>query len=119
MKTQYYGQRMLHKKPNLQKNNKSKIQMKKSVAVFLIVMAGGFGFLFQSANANERKQEVLYYESVEIKKGDTIWGIAKNNKPQGKTTRIFMDEIYELNQIDHAKILPGQHILIPVFQTDI
>lgn len=56
----------------------------------------------------------VYYESVLISKGDTLWNIAEEYKVDGVRTKTYVKEIMELNHIKNENIVSGQKILVPV-----
>jgi LysM repeat protein len=60
--------------------------------------------------------ETRTFESVTIKSGDTLWSIARDRKPEGKSTRQFVYDIRKANDIDPGNIHPGQIIKAPVVE---
>ncbi len=51
---------------------------------------------------------------VTVKKGDTLWEIAKEYKEEGEDIRAFIYEIKKENNLQSVNIQPGETILIPV-----
>ncbi|UNC91904.1 LysM peptidoglycan-binding domain-containing protein [Candidatus Contubernalis alkaliaceticus] len=99
-----------------EKENKKNFMRKK--LLFLIataVLLLGFislGFIYNGrGQAAAEKDESLLV--VEVQKGDTIWGIAKNHKEPGKDIRSLVFEIRKINSLDDACIYPGQELIIP------
>ncbi len=54
------------------------------------------------------------YITVLIKEGDTLWSIAKRYKPKENDIRQFIKEIREVNSLESANIISGEHIQIPL-----
>ena len=54
-----------------------------------------------------------YYKSIEIRSGDTLWGIAKENMPSGyDSTLEYVQELMEMNGLSSDNIEAGQHLII-------
>jgi LysM repeat protein len=53
------------------------------------------------------------YITVTVEKGDTLWGIVKNNCKGYKDIRKVVYDIKKINNIKSASISPGQKIKIP------
>lgn len=75
----------------------------------LILCLGTFAM-----GAQPEKEERVYYESVEIHKGDTIWNIAEEYKPEREKTERMVQEIMELNGLKTTNIQAGESIIVPV-----
>lgn len=97
------------------RKNKIKMQGGRFLVWLLLLVVGCSGIVFANTKEEYQNRKERYYLSVEIEKGDTIWDIAEKYRPEGWGTRKFMDEITKFNGIDSGKILPGQHILIPIY----
>ncbi|MDR0518899.1 MAG: LysM domain-containing protein [Clostridiales Family XIII bacterium] len=69
------------------------------------------GFAF---GAGVSGTEVREYESVMVSQGDTLWSIARENKPEGKTTKQFVADIRAANKdIDPGRLYVGQLVDVP------
>ncbi|HHU69393.1 MAG TPA: LysM peptidoglycan-binding domain-containing protein [Thermoanaerobacterales bacterium] len=53
------------------------------------------------------------YIKITVKKGQTLWGIASDYKPEGVDIRKVIYEIKKENNMQNALIMPGQIIRIP------
>lgn len=53
------------------------------------------------------------YETVVVRRGDTLWDIARRVNP-GTDPRKTIYEIKKLNQLDSVNLQPGQILLIPL-----
>jgi hypothetical protein len=79
-----------------------------AIAVTVAIMCG-FAF-----GAGVSGTEVREYESVMVSQGDTLWSIAKENKPADKTTKQFVAEIRAANEdIDPGRLYVGQVVDVP------
>ncbi|KGG80270.1 hypothetical protein Y919_07165 [Caloranaerobacter azorensis H53214] len=54
------------------------------------------------------------YINVEVKAGDTLWDIAKRNNSGREDIRKLVYKIMKLNNLDTAKIKPGDIIKVPI-----
>ncbi|SHH89975.1 LysM domain-containing protein [Caloranaerobacter azorensis DSM 13643] len=63
---------------------------------------------------------VIYsqYINVEVKAGDTLWDIAKRNNSGREDIRKLVYKIMKLNNLDTAKIKPGDIIKVPIYIKD-
>lgn len=92
--------------------NDMKQKMKKWIfcfAAFSIISVGTLVFGGQMA-----QKEKIYYQSVIIHHGDTLWDIAKKYKNETETIEHMIDKIMECNQMRSANIKAGHQILVPV-----
>ncbi|MCS7461160.1 LysM peptidoglycan-binding domain-containing protein [Paenibacillus doosanensis] len=51
--------------------------------------------------------------TVEIVKGDTLWGIANAHVRKGRNVREYMDELKKLNRLDSSVLHEGQVLQLP------
>lgn len=75
----------------------------------LILCLGTFAM-----GAQKGKEVKTYYESVEIQKGDTLWGIAAEYKAENQKTEQMVDAIRAVNGLKTANIRVGESIIVPV-----
>lgn len=64
--------------------------------------------------AEKGKTSQIYYEAVEIQKGDSIWSIAEKYKIEGQKTEHMVDAILEINGMKTENIRVGESIIVPV-----
>lgn len=69
--------------------------------------------LFNKNNVYSSEYESKYVE-IKIEKGDTLWTIALENKPQKYDTRKMVYEIMKFNNLAEEYIYPGNIIKIPI-----
>lgn len=76
-----------------------------AAAVMWAVFGGAFGGLFAPAETAG--------EYVSAGRGDSLWSIAEEYKPEGEDTRAFMRSIMKLNDMDAAVVYEGQILFVP------
>ena len=81
-----------------------------------------FGSIFSSAQsrADESGIQYKYYKSVEIKKGDSLWSIAKEycEDQHYKSTKEYVEELKEINNLNSEKIHYGQRIVVAYYDCE-
>ncbi len=94
------------------RNKKSKVHMPKlllCLAMLFVISLGTIVFGGQTI-----QKERVYYQSVMVHQGDTLWDIAKKYKSETETTEHMIDKIQECNQMRSANIKAGVRILVPM-----
>ncbi len=90
--------------------------MRKFVFVVLtfvcVLLAGKFSF----ADAQPEAKEV-YYQTIVIYPGDTLWEIASQYKGEEKTTAEYVEEIMSFNKMKNDRICSGQKLILPLEKT--
>jgi len=66
----------------------------------------------------ETKNTRVYYESVSISCGDTLWEIAEEYNVYGASTKSYVTEIMKFNHMENENIVSGQKILVPVTELE-
>ncbi|WP_416197973.1 MAG: LysM domain-containing protein [Sporanaerobacter sp.] len=97
--------------------NKTKVANKKRFFTFLLTVALSvfiFFFVFSEKNKAYSSKYSNQFKEITIKKGDTIWNIALENKPNQYDTRKMVYEIMEINNMKKSTIYPGDIIKIPI-----
>ena len=56
----------------------------------------------------------VYYERVQIQKGDTLWEIAEKCKIQDANTEHMVEQIMEVNGMKNTNIRTGESIIVPI-----
>lgn len=62
----------------------------------------------------KEKEQKIYYQCVEIHKGDTIWDIAERYKKDTEETEHMIDRILYCNNMKTANIRFGEKIIVPI-----
>jgi hypothetical protein len=91
--------------------NKSKKNRFGISVFFLLIMVVFFSFM--GLKVAKGRQPVEYSEVI-VKKGDSLWLIAREYYPKKQDIRKSIWEIREINNLDDASIKPGQVLKIPV-----
>lgn len=91
---------------------KSKCIRKKIFLVLTVAMIICLGTLAMAAQS-EKKSEV-YYESVSIHQGDTLWNIAQKYKSKEQKTEHMIYEIMQINGMCSENIRSGDSIIVPI-----
>lgn len=79
------------------------------IIALLLLIVSFHNFIYAS-----KKDDNVILKKVEIKYGDTIWDIAKNNISEGEDIRNYIYEIRKINNLEEINIYPGKVILVPV-----
>lgn len=64
--------------------------------------------------AQRGEEGKIYYESVKIQKGDTLWDIAVQYKAASQRTEQMVDAIRQVNGMETANIRAGESIIVPM-----
>lgn len=67
-----------------------------------------------ASGAQSGKMADIYYESVRIESGDTLWSIALQYKPENEKTEHMVDKIMYCNQMKTTNIRAGENIIVPI-----
>lgn len=96
------------------------------VLVFLIVLCSGIliGANIASANAKDKviqaEQNELYYKTIQIQEGDTIWELADDYVEAGMSSKVeYMKQIKEINHIYDDNIYAGSYLVLPYYQPNL
>lgn len=95
-----------------------KKQLCTAILFFAIVLTGiiaGSSLLkTYQAKASNAYEEVVYYKSIRISEGDTLWTIADEymgNKSEDKQS--YIEEVKRLNHLNGDTIHTGSYLMIP------
>lgn len=90
--------------------NKNREMKRICVLVAVILWLISIGTIAMAAQA----KKTIYYESVRVSYGDTLWDIAKKYKEEKENTEHMVRKIKELNGMITDNICSGERILIPI-----
>ncbi|MBO4872084.1 MAG: LysM peptidoglycan-binding domain-containing protein [Lachnospiraceae bacterium] len=94
---------------------------KRALIYALILAAGVLIILFwgkgmAAASAKQEEKEV-YYTSVRIEAGDSLWSLAQKYAPAYSDISDYVDTLRQINQICREdRLRPGQILIIPYYQ---
>ena len=91
---------------------KSKQARRRMLLWMTFAMVIGIGTI--ALGAQGQKPQTVYYESVRIHAGDTLWEIAETYKADTEKTEHMIDKILACNQMKTTNIQSGDHLLIPI-----
>ncbi len=84
-----------------------------SILIFTLIIATNIILHIDKAYSSTYNYNKNYYE-ITIKKGDTLWQIAKDNNSANKDIRRVVYEIKKFNRLSNSTIIPGNTIKIPI-----
>ncbi len=51
---------------------------------------------------------------INVREGDTLWGIARSHSIEGVSTYDLVEWLYEQNELSNSCLTPGQTLRVPV-----
>jgi cell division protein YceG involved in septum cleavage len=99
------------------KGNIEKIGFKK-LAVILVIFTLLSGSIFMaSASASSEEFSKKTYKSIEIEKGDTLWGIAKEYCNSNYISiDEYIDELMDINALSTDNINWGNYLIVTCYE---
>lgn len=94
-------------------NMKKKYVLKNRKRFYSIISLLVFVTVLIVVSANVYSQRTEKYESVVVKKGDTVWSIAEKLNLRSDTRRV-VSKIITLNNLTDCRIFEGTELLVPV-----
>ena len=89
--------------------------------VAFIMIAGlsiALGSNLVSAHDKSEQPEQKFYKSIEIKEGDTLWGIAKEYRGDDYDSIYdYIDEVMSINGLTSDQIHAGQYLTVAYYDT--
>ena len=89
--------------------------------VAFIIIAGlsiVLGSNLASAHDKSEQSEQKFYKSIEIKEGDTLWGIAKEYRGDDYNSIYdYIDEVMSINGLTSDQIHAGQYLTVAYYDT--
>lgn len=78
----------------------------------LIICVSGSAFLVSAQGLSDHDTHT-YYKSIEIRKGDTLWDIAKQTKPADcGSTAEYVQVLKDMNRLGSDDIQSGRHLIV-------
>lgn len=91
-------------------NRQRRIALYAAIMAALTLFFAFSGGRLASSLARESYSEGIY---VSVERGDSLWKIAGEYKPDGKDTRDFMRTIAKTNNLSGTTVYEGQMLYIP------
>ena len=66
-----------------------------------------------SNNNNSNESDITFYKMYTIQEGDTLWNLADELNVDNHDKRVIIDEIKIINNLESAKLIEGDTILLP------
>lgn len=86
------------------------------LAVMIMVLGSGFcGGILMNAQADDHVgyEPVIFYKSIEIQEGDTLWGIAEEYAPElDLKTAEYVEQLKQMNSLREDTIHAGCHLTV-------
>jgi hypothetical protein len=92
---------------------KSKARFMTFVTLMIVMTAIICGYALGGGVSGTDKQ---LYREVTVKTGDTLWSIARENKPQDTPIRQYVSAIKTASEVNDGAIYPGQILRVPVYR---
>ncbi|WP_181150875.1 LysM peptidoglycan-binding domain-containing protein [Paenibacillus sp. PCH8] len=80
--------------------------------IIVLIIIIGCGAVFTAFAGDE---QLLSGDQVVVSQGDTLWGISLVHKPQQMDTRVYIEAIKKVNELEHNAIQTGQVLILPGF----
>ena len=90
------------------------------IAAFIIVagLSIVLGSNLVSAHDKNEQSEQKFYKSIEIKEGDTLWGIAKEYRGDAYNSIYdYINEVKSINGLTSDQIHAGQYLTVAYYDT--
>ena len=103
------------------RSRRKTVNRKRALIYALILTAGVLILLFwgkgiAAASARQEEKEV-YYTSVRIEAGDSLWSLARKYAPAYSDISDYVDTLRQVNRVGREdRLIPGQILIIPYYK---
>ena len=81
--------------------------------ILMLIISCSFGAFLVSAHEDSKIENTVYYKSIEIKSGDTLWEIAEDNlTDEYSSVPEYVQALKEMNNLDSDQIQTGRNLII-------
>lgn len=92
------------------------------VLLLLFLLTGPVSRLFSGSSSMAAAKQRLseeQYKIIEVKKGDSLWSIARDNISPGYSgIRSYIREIKKCNQLDSDNVVSGTYLMLPYYELE-
>ncbi|NMI06855.1 LysM peptidoglycan-binding domain-containing protein [Paenibacillus sp. SZ31] len=103
--------RTLYVKKQFMQRVKIPTWLSKMVIIALIIIIGCSAVFTVFAG----DEQLLSGDKVVVSQGDTLWSISLAHKPQQMDTRVYIEAVKKVNELEHNSIQIGQVLVLPGF----
>ncbi len=104
-------------KSRLKKHKKYRNTLTLWMVAFIMIVGLSVALGSNLASAHD-KAEQKFYKSIEIKEGDTLWGIAKEYRGDDYNSIYdYIDEVMSINGLTSDRIHAGQYLTVAYYDT--
>lgn len=103
--------RTLYVKKQFMQRVKIPTWLSKMVIIALIIIIGCSAVFTVFAG----DEQLLSGDKVVVSQGDTLWSISLTHKPQQMDTRVYIEAVKKVNELEHNSIQIGQVLVLPGF----
>ena len=87
-----------------------------TVIIILAAVFAGIRMTTKTTSAAHEHTPVLYYKSIEVQTGDTLWDLAGREIGPGWADRFeWIAEVERANGLDNDRITAGAFIVVPYY----
>lgn len=89
--------------------------------IFSICFIQLFSIIFTYCSTGQEsfnRRGIIKYEEVMIHKGDSLWVLAKQYKPSHHSTKEYLNNIKDFNQIKSNRLYAGDTIIMPIYYSE-
>lgn len=90
-----------------------RLVLTKQAKVLLFILSATAVYMMITAFTPQQNKEIIPTPVV-VRTGDTLWEIARDNNPEQKNVRSWIDEIMEYNDMSDSTVYPGEKIILPL-----
>ncbi len=89
-----------------------------AIALLIILLLISVGFIAKTVTAQSNKESIKLVTSVEVKSGDTLWGIASDYFSDNYSDmNAYIKEIKSANGLTSDDIHAGNYIIVPYYKS--